>query len=241
MHHEKEHDRRGDRGADGPADKQPQRQPGDEHHHQRAKTDRQRRAQIGLKHDQPGRNQQDHHRRHDRAPAPDLVHRQHRIEPGEHQHDPRLHQFRRLERHEPEIEPALAAPADPPDQFDQDQQHAQQRIAGQRSALEPVLRHTREQHGHDQKAEKADDMHRRPGLQPSTRGRIEHCAAENGQCAKRNDHLPRLARQRLGDIGARHHCGVVPLVGVGAGGACGVAAWARPLVPARGWRRRLRG
>ena len=113
---------RDDRG-DGEAgtDEQAQRQAGQKHDGDAARQDHRRSAQIRLyQHQRPG-NADQHQRGPDGVPAAYFPYWQHRIEAGDRQHDDRLHEFRRLQLHEAQVDPALTAAGDAADQFHQHQ------------------------------------------------------------------------------------------------------------------------
>ena len=108
---EEERDWRQNRARRSRTDEPAQRQAGSEHHHRPAEDDRQRRAQIGLQ----------QHQRHgcqdQQAGRRDHADRQCGIVARENQHDGGLHQLGRLQLHEAEIEPTLAAATDEPDRL----------------------------------------------------------------------------------------------------------------------------
>ena len=123
-------DRQRGGGGEAGTGEQPDAHPGQEHHDDPAKGDGECRTQIRLQHDQCRRQADQHQRRPQRHRPGFEAARQAVIIARQHQHDRQLHELRRLQLDDAEVEPALAAAAHATQQFDaaqRQQHHAVQR------------------------------------------------------------------------------------------------------------------
>ena len=136
---------------------------------------------------------------------------------GQGQDEAELHELRRLDPDEAEIEPVAGPAGDIAegrelDHQDQQQQHPVERIGG----AEPPFRmqHGQAQHHHQQQAE-ADRVLDRPRLPIATGDRIEHGGASEGDQAQQGHQTP----VQLGDLGREPVA--FSRTGQGRGGHCG--------------------
>ena len=181
----------------------PERQAGDEHHHDPADADRERGAEIGLQHDERGR-QPDHHQRGpQRGEGARIARRKLRIEARERDDDRDLHQLRRLEVHETEVEPSLAAPADETKQLDRDQQDQDADIGDIGEVLEDTDREAADHQRDTEEDEEAHALVERPRRPVAACRRIEDEQAETGDPGENRDQFPRDA---LDGGWNRDHC-----------------------------------
>ena len=198
VHHvERERGERGERG-DARAE-QPQRHAGEVHRHDPAERDHQRGAEIGLDHHQH-EGHADHHRGGNNGLQPARVdYRDEIVIAGEREDDHRLHQLRRLEADDLEIQPAPAAAADRAKRLDADQADAEEAEQGQRGQLPPLLADPRQRQRTDEEHREMPALIERPRPHAAVCRRIEHHQPEAGEREDQRQQAPRHARDPARD------------------------------------------
>src|SRR5690606_15781681 len=147
-------------------------------------------------------------------------------EPSQRPDDARVPELRRLQLHEAEVDPALAAAADHPDRLDDHEQGEHRgigRVGGEQDKI------SREQPYDERHGEEDAVTHQvRSGIpfERSRSRRIEHRSPEADEQRQGDQHAPWQAFQRGGQDGYLH-CASPPAVSEG-----GVMAW---VATAAGW------
>ena len=170
-----------------------------EQHDPAAKREQQRRPQIGLTQDQRG-GREDHQQRRQVGPDASEPVQGDAVEIArESQHQPDLHELRRLQLDDAEVDPALCAHDRRAEQFHADQQGEGEAVNRVRRAQpEADVDHGNGEH-HDEARAEPDHLARRPRFGGTARGRNQHPDADRADGADEDDQEPVELEETLGD------------------------------------------